>query len=153
MPDSSVTQRVDALPGSTKRALCGLWEQLFKAPPLAQLRRDLMIPILAYRIQEEAFGSLSADSRRRLRQLARIFEADPNARISSAPGIKPGTRLVRQWRGQVHVVNVEEKGYEYKGTSYQSLSEIAGFITGTRWSGPLFFGLKGKRAAKSGEAP
>jgi len=111
-----------------------------------------MIPILAYRIQEQAFGSLSADSRRRLRHLARLFEADSNAKIPSVPSIKPGTRLVRQWRGQVHVVNVEEKGYEYKATTHQSLSEIACLITGTRWSGPLFFGLKGKRAAKSCDA-
>ena len=110
-----------------------------------------MIPILAYRIQEEAFGSLSAESRRRLRHLARLFAADPNARIPSVPGIKPGTRLVRQWRGKVHVVSVEEKGYEYKGTPYQSLSEIACLITGARWSGPLFFGLKGKRPSKSGD--
>lgn len=153
MPDSSVTQRLEALLRSSKPTLCELWKQLFKTAPPSPLRKDLMIPILAYRMQEEAFGSLSADSRRKLRQLARLFEADPNARVSSAPGIKPGTRLVRQWRGQVHVVNVEEKGYEYKGISYQSLSEIACFITGTRWSGPLFFGLKGKPASKSGEAP
>ena len=110
-----------------------------------------MIPILAYRMQEQAFGSLSADSRRRLRHLARVFAADPNARIPSVPGIKPGTRLVRQWQGQVHVVTVEEKGYEYEGTPYQSLSQIAGLITGTRWSGPLFFGLKGKEPAKSSD--
>jgi hypothetical protein len=151
LPDP-VSERVAALPQLDKAALCELWEQLFKTASPPQLRKDLMIPILAYRIQEQAFGSLSADSRRRLRQLARMFEADPNARVSSAPGIKPGTRLVRQWRGQVHVVNVEEKGYEYKATTYQSLSEIACLITGTRWSGPLFFGLKGKRASKSGDA-
>jgi len=78
--------------------------------------------------------------------------AASNARISSVPGIKPGTRLVRQWRGQVHVVNVEEKDFEYKGALYQSLSEIARLITGTRWSGPLFFGLKGELNSRSGDA-
>ena len=109
-----------------------------------QLRRDLMIPILSHRIQEQAFGSLTASSRARLRQLGRAFEADANSAITAVPGIKPGTRLVRQWRGQVHLVSVEAKGYEYQGASYQSLSEIARLITGARWSGPLFFGLKGK---------
>jgi hypothetical protein len=62
--------------------------------------------------------------------------------IPSIPGLKPGTRLVRQWRDQVHLVNVEADGYEYQGARYQSLSEIARLITGTRWSGPLFFGIK-----------
>lgn len=151
MPDP-VSQQLDSLPQLSKASLYTLWKQLFKTAPPPQLRRDLMIPILGYRIQERAFGSLRADSRRRLRQLARMFEADPDAGIPSVPGIKPGTRLVRQWRGQVHVVNVEEKGFEYKGARYQSLSEIARLITGTHWSGPLFFGLKGKRNAKSGEA-
>ena len=101
---------------------------------------------------KQAFGSLGCDSRRRLRQLARQFEADPNSEITSVSSIKLGTRLVRQWRGQIHVVNVERKGYEYKGSRYQSLSEIARLITGTRWSGPLFFGVKGRQANRSREA-
>jgi len=107
-----------------------------------------LIRILAYRIQEQAFGSLGANSRSRLRQLARTFEADPDAMVPSVPVIKPGTRLVRQWQDQVHTVTVEEKGYEYKGCRYQSLSEIARLITGTRWSGPLFFGLKTQQIEK-----
>jgi hypothetical protein len=59
---------------------------------------------------------------------------------------------VRQWKEEVHVVEVEAAGYEYKGALYQSLSEIARLITGTRWSGPLFFGLKGKQSKESQEA-
>ena len=144
--------RLASLPHLSKPALCDLWKQLFHAVPPAQLRRDVMIPILGYRIQEEAFGSLRPDSLKRLRQLARTFEANPKAGCSSTPRFKPGTRLVRQWQGQVHVVQVEEKGYEYKGARYQSLSEIARLITGTRWSGPAFFGIKGKQARKSKEA-
>ena len=146
------TGRLTALRHLSKLALCDLWKQLFHAVPPAQLRRDVMIPILGYRIQEEAFGSLRPDSLKRLRQLARTFEANPKAGCSSTPRFKPGTRLVRQWQGQVHVVQVEDNGYEYKGTRYQSLSEIARLITGTRWSGPAFFGIKGKQARKSREA-
>ena len=135
-------ERLAALPHLSKPALYDLRKQLFHAVPPAQLRRELMIPILGYRIQEQAFGSLRPDSLKRLRQLARTFQADPKSGMASTPRIKPGTRLVRQWQGQVHVAQVEEKGYEYKGTCYQSLSEIARLITGTRWNGPRFFGLR-----------
>ena len=144
MPDP-IANRLAALPALNKVALCDLWKQLFNVPPPPQLRRDLMIPTLAYRIQEQAFGSLTASSRARLRQLSRAFESDSNAAIPSVPSIKPGTRLVRQWRDQVHLVNVEPRGYEYRGVRYQSLSEIARLITGTRWSGPLFFGIKNQQ--------
>jgi len=101
-----------------------------------------MIPILAFRLQEQAFGSLSARARDRLRQLSAAFEKNGDSPVPSAPQIRPGTRLVRQWRDQVHLVNVEANFYEYQGARYQSLSEIARLITGTRWSGPLFFGIK-----------
>ena len=122
MPNSTA-QRLASLMPLPKAALCGLWKQLFEAPPPGLLRRNLIIPILAYRIQEEAFGSISTTSRRRLRQLARVFDGDTNSVIPSNPGIKPGTRLVRQWRNQVHLVNVEAGGYEHQGVRYKSLSE------------------------------
>jgi len=152
MPEP-VAQRLAELPKLNKPSLCKLWKELFKAPPLPQLRRHLMIPILAYRLQEQAFGSLRAASRGRLCQLARAFENNSDAAVSSIPSIKPGTRLVRQWGDQVHLVNVEATGYEYQGGRYQSLSEIARLITGTRWSGPLFFGIKSEQVSvKSKEA-
>lgn len=141
MPDP-IDQHLEALPKLSKIALRELWKQLFSAPPPPQLRRHLMIPILAYRLQEQAFGSLRAASRGRLCQLARAFENNSDASVSSIPSIRPGTRLVRQWGAQVHLVNVEANGYEYQGARYQSLSEIARLITGSRWSGPLFFGIK-----------
>ena len=84
---------------------------------------------------------------RRLRHLEAHSRAT-QLEISIRPPDQPGTRLVRQWREQVHVVKVEAKGYEYK-VSIRSLSEIARRITGTRWSGPLFFGLKGEQAKES----
>ena len=141
MPDP-IDQRLATLPKLSKTALGELWKELFSASQPPQLRRHLMIPILAYRLQEQAFGSLNAASRGRLRQLARAFETNTNSSVSSIPSIRTGTRLVRQWGDQVHLVNVEASGYEYQGVRYQSLSEIARLITGTRWSGPLFFGIK-----------
>jgi hypothetical protein len=68
------------------------------------------------------------------------------------PSIKPGTRLVRQRRDQVHLVNVEANGYEYRDGRYLTLSEIARLITGTRWPGPLFFGIKVEQSGKRKEA-
>jgi hypothetical protein len=141
MPDP-IAQRLADLPKLNKTALRELWKQLFHAPPPPQLRRHLMIPILAHRLQEQVFGSLTAANRGRIRQLARAFENNSNSAVSSIPSVKPGTRLVRQWGDQVHLVNVETRGYEYQGARYKSLSEIARLITGTRWSGPLFFGIK-----------
>jgi Protein of unknown function (DUF2924) len=126
--------------------LCELWTTLFDAAPPPQLRKRLMISILAYRSQEQAFASLNAANRSRLRQLARAFETNSNSTVSSMPIVKPGTHLVRQWGDQVHLVNVGASGYEYQGTRYRSLSEIARLITGTRWSGPLFFGIKSEQS-------
>jgi hypothetical protein len=146
MPDP-VAQHLAALPQLTKPALYDLWKQLFSASPPPKLRRDLMIPILAFRLQEQAFGSLRARARDRLHQLSVAFQKDSDSAVPSAPQIRPGTRLVRQWRDQVHLVNVEPNFYEYQGARYQSLSEIARLITGTRWSGPLFFGIKNEQGS------
>jgi hypothetical protein len=145
MPDNLAIQ-LDSLPKMSKSALSALWQKLFQSAPPQQVRRPLMVRILAYRIQEEASRGLSPGARQRLRQLARAVEKDPAAEISAAPAIKPGTRLIRQWQDKTHVVTVKEQGYEYQGSLYQSLSEIARLITGTRWSGPLFFGLKSSPA-------
>ncbi len=152
MPDPIAT-RVAALPELGKAALCDLWKQLFDAAPPPKLRKGLMIPILAFRLQEQAFGSLSLRTRDRLRHLSHAFERSGDSAIVPTLQIRPGTRLVRQWRDQVHLVIVEANGYEYQGARYRSLSEIARLITGTRWSGPLFFGIKNEpTGSKSKEA-
>ncbi len=137
-----VRDRLARLPHMGKSELLALWDELFRRPPPPRLRRGLLIKFLAYRLQEQAYGGLSAAVRKRLRELARKFEADPNAEISGAPRIKLGTRLIRDWGGTTYRVTVLANGYEYAGQRYSSLSEIARLITGTRWSGPLFFGLK-----------
>jgi hypothetical protein len=111
-----------------------------------------MVPFLAYRIQEKAYGGLKTSTRIELRRIARSLEksaASPKLRIQ--PRIKPGTRIVRQWKGATHEVLVTESGYEYGGARFRSLSRIARKITGTRWSGPAFFGLR-NGAASEGSA-
>jgi hypothetical protein len=152
LPKFSISQRLASLPILGKPGLCELWRQLFKKGSPAAIRKDLMLRIVAHRLQEQEFGGLNDASCRRLRQMASALEANPNAVVSTKPPVKPGTRLVRQWKEQVHVVEVETEGYEYRGTRYESLSEIARLITGTRWSGPLFFGLKSKPFKESQEA-
>ena len=151
MADSSILKRLASLVQLSKPAVSDLWQQLFRKEPPPEIRKDLMLRIIGQRLQEREFGGLSDAGCRRLRQLASTFEADPKTVVSNRPPIKPGTRLVRQWKEQVHVVEVEPEGYEYKGSRYESLSEIARLITGTRWSGPLFFGIKAKQAKVSQE--
>jgi hypothetical protein len=138
--------RLTLLPKMSKAQLLALWKQLLRLPPPCQCRRGLLIKFLAHRMQEQAYGGLSPAARKRLSELARKFETNPKAKLSSTSRIKPGTRLIRDWRGQSHRVTVLENGYEYAGKRYSSLSQIARLITGTRWSGPLFFGLRGKQA-------
>jgi Protein of unknown function (DUF2924) len=121
------------------------WRERLKQAPPSHFNKPILVPLLAYRLQEQAYGGLKPAYKRRLRELAESFERNPNQppkAVSSFARIKPGTRLIRQWDGQTHQVTVAEEGFEYKGERYKSLSEIARLITGTRWSGPLFFGLK-----------
>jgi hypothetical protein len=146
VPDSSITYRLDSLPKLNKPELCQLWRHHFKSEPALKMRKQLIRRVIAYRLQEQEFGGLNNTQVRRLRQIASALEANPNATVSSRPRIKPGTRLVREWKQQVHTVEVDADGYQYKGTRYESLSQIARLITGTRWSGPLFFGLKTKQS-------
>lgn len=116
-----------------------LWEHLFGKPPNPSLRREVLIPILAYRLQEMTLGGLKAAHEKRLRVLA-----EGGHRTHRVPAVrtKAGTHFVREWKGNLHEVSVLSDGFEYNGHTYSSLSEIARMITGTRWSGPAFFGLK-----------
>jgi DUF2924 family protein len=132
----SVSERLKSLQGMNKAALCGVWRELFNEDAPRQVRKELLIRILAYRIQEQAFGGLSVATRRRLRELAQAFRRDPKALLPGTRTVKPGTRLLRQWQGKTHQVTVRDTGYEYEGKRHASLSEIARLITGTRWSGP-----------------
>jgi hypothetical protein len=145
MPPTKTKNCLENLVHLSKPEIFGLWRELFKSEPPVEMRKELMIRMVAQRMQEEQFGELSTTCCRRLRQLATTIEADPKAVISAKAPIKSGTRMVRQWKDQVHVVNVIGKDYEYRGKQYENLSVIARLITGTRWSGPLFFGLKTKQ--------
>ncbi|MBZ5532069.1 MAG: DUF2924 domain-containing protein [Acidobacteriia bacterium] len=135
-----------------KTALRKQWQELFNKDAPKRLRKEIMLRILAYRIQEEAYGGLNPKIRKRLHQIASSMSSNPKAAIADTARAKPGTRLIRSWQGKTHTVTIEESGYQYQGRRYRSLSEIARLITGTRWSGPLFFGLKAGASKGTGAA-
>ena len=119
-----------------------LWGRLLGTVP-ANHSTSLLRRRLAYELQARAHGDLPAQARRRLRSLHQSFKADPAYTPSPSLGLKPGTVLTRTWQGATHQVHVTGDGFDYHGQCFGSLSEVARHITGTRWSGPVFFGLKG----------
>jgi len=120
------------------------WRDLFDREPPPYNRRFLENR-LAYRIQELAYGGLSEETLERLDALADELEGKPRRRHSLANRPIAGTRLIREWKGVEHSVTVRQEGFEYQGRPYKSLSAIARQITGTRWNGLVFFGLKNTR--------
>ncbi|MGH6799709.1 MAG: DUF2924 domain-containing protein [Roseiarcus sp.] len=123
------------------------WRWLFRREP-PRLSRDQMVRVIAYRIQENAFGGLPTAVERRLAKLMGTFKSEGRIVAPPPPKVKPGARLVREWRGRTHVVSVVEGGFEYEGKTFPSLTAIAVEITGAHWSGPRFFGLVRRRGAK-----
>jgi len=101
--------------------------------------------MLAGRIQEQSHGGIAVSARGKLRRLAEKYAENPEYVPTDVPSLKPGTALTRIWKGVRYEVRVTGTGtYRFKGSEYESLSEIARMITGTRWSGPRFFGLKSR---------
>ena len=139
---TDITSKLRELEQLGRKEAEALLEQLYARPLKAPSRLDFVRSILAYRLQENAYGGLKEATRKRLRAIAAEIETDPKGDFLRVPRIKPGTRLVREWQGETHKITVIEDGFLYNAQRYKSLSEVARLITGTRWSGPLFFGLK-----------
>jgi hypothetical protein len=123
------------------------WCGLFKAEASPHLSRELLVRAVAYRMQELALGGPRPQTQRRLRQIAQEFKKTGATRVRKGPELKPGTRLVREWQGRTYEVFVLDEGFCSEGKPHRSLSAIARKVTGTAWSGPLFFGLKPNRSA------
>jgi len=118
------------------------WRALFGADRPRRVCGDLLIKALGYRLQEKANGGLKPSTRRLLERWGRNgSELGPSAKPAKIR-LKAGTVLVREWHGVTHRVTVLDDGFDFHGERFRSLSEIARKITGVRWSGPLFFGLK-----------
>ncbi len=146
MVTDSVLARVAALKATPTPELKEQWRKLFDTEPPPYNRRFLESR-LAYRIQELAYGGLKPQTVARLEALGEQLDGG-NITLRRIRGDdKPiaGTRLIREWQGIEHSVTVLNDGYEWQGRPYQSLSAIARAITGTRWNGWVFFGLKNRR--------
>src|SRR6516165_9824664 len=142
--NDSSTEALSRLPQLDLAELRELWCHLYKSDASPRLSRELPVRAVAYRMQEVAAGGPRLELQRRLRQLA--LELQQTGRVRIRAQLKPGARLVREWRGGSYEVLVLDDGFSWHGTHYRSLSAIAREITGTAWSGPLFFGLRPNRS-------
>ena len=131
---AAIEGEIARLRSLARDALRRRWRAVFGRPPPAGLSEDLLGRMIAWRMQEQAFGGLDRESLRFLDGLAR-YSGSPRRHL------KPGTVLVRDYQGQRHTVTVTPDGFDWQGTTYPSLSAIARAITGTAWSGPRFFAL------------
>jgi hypothetical protein len=142
-----VLARLAALKTTPTPQLKRQWRDLFEteAPPY---NRRFLESRLAYRIQELAYGGLKPETIERLEALAEQLDGGKLEVRRRRADDRPiaGTRLIREWKGVEHTVTVMQDGYEWQGRPYKSLSAVARAITGTRWNGLVFFGLKNQRA-------
>jgi hypothetical protein len=144
---TDIPRQIAQLSALSRTGLLEMWQKLYHKPAPDGIRREVMIPFLAYRMQENAYGGLKPSTRTEIRRIARNLEKPSGSTVLKAR-IKSGTRLLRQWGGETHEVVASESGFEYQGKRYRSLSEIARKITGTRWSGPAFFGTSREKASQ-----
>src|SRR6266481_6358368 len=152
-PDPAVEDELDRLATMPIAQLRVRYRQVFRTDPPKAFGPDLLRRSIAYRIQEKAYGGLSRPAQRLLDQMMKAFAARPNGKIALPRRIKPGSVLVREWKGKSHRVMVLAEGFAYDGETYSNLSEIAVLITGTRWNGPRFFGLRSKAEESSVPVP
>jgi len=120
---------------ASRHRLAEHWAEYFGAAPPPRTSRSLLIRAVAYKMQQRALGGLSAATRR-------LLSGRGPAAVRRRRTLSPGTVLIREWQGIGHQVTILEKGVLYRGERYRSMSEVARLITGARWSGPRFFGVK-----------
>lgn len=128
-------------------ALRAEWRRLYRAPAPG-LSSDLLARGIAWRVQEKRTGGLAPAVERELVRLASQDRLLAKSSALPAASLRPGTRLVRSWNGETYSVLVTDDGYVFNDQTFGSLSSIAKAITGAKWSGPRFFGLKGSATAK-----
>lgn len=153
MPRDPIPARLAALKTTPTPELKAKWRALFATEPPVFNRRYLESR-LAYRIQELAYGGLKPETVRRLEALGEDLDGGQTALRRIRTDLMPiiGTRLIREWQGVEHVVTVTASGFEWQGRPYKSISSVARAITGTRWSGWVFFGLKNNRKPRGASA-
>lgn len=138
----SYTQDVEILSGRPHTGLKSQWRAAFGMAPPKNMSKRLVIHALAYELQAKAYGGLPKATRKRL---ASLVESAVKPSRTMPLKLSPGTRLMREWRGMVHVVDVTVEGFLWNGRHFRSLSAIARAITGAHWNGLAFFGLRKRR--------
>ncbi|MDP9412612.1 MAG: DUF2924 domain-containing protein [Pseudomonadota bacterium] len=141
----ALDDRIEALRSLSTGQLRQEWQRVWKEPA-PRLGHDLLRRGIVWKLQEQEQGGLPRSVTRELERLARQLERGRPLGLERTA--KPGTRLVRQWRGRTFHVAVMDDGFLFEDRRYASLSQIAQVITGTKWSGPRFFGLAGGPAAE-----
>ena len=132
-----------SLPALGPEQLKERWRTLYSTEPPPRISEDLLRRAVAYRLQERALGGLKPATRRLLQRVAEDGRSRRSASSSMrARKLRSGAVLIREWRGTSHHVTVLDDGVLFRGERHRSLSEVARKITGNRWSGPLFFGLR-----------
>ena len=150
--DPAVDDDLDRLATMPIAQLRVRYREVFRTEPPKAFGPDLLRRSIAHRIQEKAYGGLSHPAQHMLDQAMKAFAAKANGKIVLPRRIKPGSVLVREWKGRSHRVMVLADGFAYEGDVYSNLSEIAVLITGTKWNGPRFFGLRSKTQGSHGPA-
>jgi hypothetical protein len=140
--DPALETEIERLPNLSLLELRQRWKMLFGHPAPKSLRRTFLARAVAYQMQVEAYGGLSVATKRRLREIANaVRNGDANA-IPGSSRIRSGTQMIRQWQNTTHTVTALAEGFEWNGRAYKSLSAVANAITGTKWNGFAFFGIK-----------
>ncbi len=147
-----IAEAVARLSALTIFELRNEWRRLHRMAPPMRLSRDLLIRAIAYKLQERAYGGLSKTVARKLQQTSTDPSRRGEAKTAQPISLKPGTRLVREWRGATHMVLVHADGVEWRGQRYPSLSVVAREITDAHWSGPRFFGLRRRPQASASQS-
>lgn len=146
--DENVEVLIASIATMTLNELRAEWHRRHASEPPVKSSADMLRRFLAWHIQVEAYGGLSAVSKRRIWSLEQALSRDPDHAVILSPHFKPGTVLVREWKGVHHRVEALESGFVYNGKHFTSLTKIARAITRTHWSGPAFFGLRRRDDAK-----
>ena len=142
-PAESVEEQIARIAAMSIGELRATWREVYGSEPPSAFSKDLLARALAYRLQEQAYGGLSAATTRLLRSLAKPG-AEPPRRV------KIGSVIVREHKGVLHEVMVVPGGFCWRGETYDSLSTIARKITGVSWNGPRFFGLRARKDTEAG---
>jgi hypothetical protein len=149
--DPAVEAELDRLPAMPITDLRKRYRELFRTEPPTAFGPDLLRRSIAHAIQEKAYGGLPPTTRRLLDQMVKAASAKPNGRLEMPRRIKPGSELVRTWNRKTYRITVMAEGFAYGGKTFASLSEIATAITGVRWNGPRFFGLRSRTAQEDAD--